>query len=785
MARQRFYSLVNLLGLAVGLACLILAMAYFRFEKSYDRWQHQEENIYRIVGSLKLDDQGENPSSCVFGMGPAIRRDYPHFIQHSVRFFNFQDPQHTLSAGETKGNEEGLFLVDSTVFRVFDFRLKEGDTATALNEPNCIVIDADLAHKYFGDDSPLGKILRFDGSVDLKVTGVLEPPGGPSHMHYKGFISFSTVKNMLGPNYEKNWVWNPCWTYVRLHDGVTPAEVNALFPELVQKYYPDHLKKQVSHELQPLRDIHLHSHLDFEMEANGDAQSLYIFLGIGLFVLFIAIINFVNLSTARSAGRLKEIGIRKSVGAGRGNLLFQFMVEALLTSLMAMVLAIGLVEIGLPGFNQLTRVKMDLGYLVRASDVFLLVAISLGTGLIAGFFPAWVMSGFQPQALLKGAGKKRTQARQLLVGFQFALTGILLVCTGMVQKQLNHLQEASLGFHKERVVMLPVRPPMAQSFLPFIDALKGESSVAGVTVMNDVLGKKHNNHEYNFKDMPKGEWVYYPTLLVDEDFVPTLGIDMVAGRNFLPNLPREDSFSILINESMAAQMGWTPQEAIGQRFNSLFGSEKVVGVMKDFHFVSLMEPVKPFVLDMAHEKQRVYWIRYITVRLGPGDLQAQLSLLEKTWNKYSSAFPFTYFFLDNELAQQYASQERQGRLVGVFSGIAIFIACLGLFALAAFTAEQKTKEIGVRKVMGASALKITAMLTKRYLLLVTVAIIVSFPIGWLVVRRWQEAFADKAPFDPFIFVYSLLLSMGIAFVTVFFQSMKAARRNPVRSLRYE
>lgn len=787
LTRNRLFFFINTLGLAVGLATFLMAYLFIRNEISYDKFHPKHERIFRVVGSLTKDIQSETPASCVFGLGPSMINDYPLYVDKAVRFFNFQDPQHTLTHNDKVFNDEGIFLADSTVFEVFNFPLLKGDPLTALDEPHTIVITEDLAKKFKQGDA-MGKVLRFDNSVDLKVTGILKPVPNESHIHFNALVSFSTVRTLLGSDQQKNWVWNPCWTYLLLKDGIDPERVNQVFPEFVQKHYPEHMKTQVKHVLQPLTDIHLQSKLDFEIEPNNDERTLYIFGVIGFFVLIIAIINFTNLSTARSVSRAREIGIRKAAGAQRKDIVLQFLTESLLIAFVAFIFSLAFMELFLPLFNHLSGKQLDVSSVFHAEAFSFSIATTILTGLLAGAFPAFYISALPPLISMKNAGiglSRKFNYQKALVVCQFTITSCLLVSTGMVYYQLQRLQRTELGFDKEQLLMIPTRPPMTKSFEPFMEEVKHLDKVSAVTIMNDVLGKKHNNHEYNFKDMRPGDWAYYPTLMVDEQFIKTMNMKLVAGRDYDKYLPREDTFSIIINEAMAAHMGWTPADAIGKRFNSLGGSERVIGVVKDFNFVSLLSPIKPFVLDIAHPYLRKYWTRYIAVRLKPGDHSQTIAEVEKIWKQAIPGFPFQYFFLDDELNKQYQPQQNIGRLTAYFSVIAIFIACLGIFALSSFKARQRSKEIAIRKVLGGDKQHIVLIITRPFMWLVVIANCIAIPLSYYLITQWQQQFAYKADFDYLLFLWTFIITLVIAYFTLYFKVRKIVRADSVDYLRSE
>ncbi|MBK0403168.1 ABC transporter permease [Adhaeribacter sp. BT258] len=790
LLRHKFYSAITILGLATGIACFLLIFMFIQDEVRYDKFHSKADRIYRMVGKLDSEEgQGEESSSNPPPVAQALKTDYPHLIEETVRFFNFQQPTLTLELEEKKINEKHLFFADSTLFKVFDFPLAKGNPEKALAEPNSIVLTQKLAEKYFGDEDPLGKVLKFEGQFNLKVTGVLAEIEHPTHIPFEGLISFRTAY-VMSPNLDKNWVWNPAWTYILLKDGVSPEELEAQFPNFIKKYYPEFVQPQITHYLQPLKSIHLHSDLDYEMQPNGDINNIFIFGVIGIFILVIACINFMNLATARAAGRAKEVGIRKVSGAYRSQLIGQFLAEAVLLSFLAVMLALALVEILLPVFSEVSGKALDANIFTNPALLVGLLLIGLLTGLVSGLYPAFFLSAFEPVKVLKGsaakAGSGSAVLRKSLVVLQFAISLGLIVGTFVINRQLQYMRSVDLGFKKEQVLILPLRPPLAPKTQALTDELLRNKNITSVTTMNEILGENHNTHEFNYEGMERGKWIYFPALIINEDFVKTLGLQLVAGRDFSKTHQRDDSLGLLINEAMVKHLGWgTPENAIGKRFDTPGGSEKVIGVVKDFNFVSVANNIGPFVLDLPHRRHSFFWKKYLALRISPENHEQTMAHVEQVWGKFSPQFPLEYFFLDQRLNQQYRTQENLGKLVGYFSILAIMIACLGLFALASFTAQQRTKEIGIRKVMGASVRSIVYLLTKDFVKLVMLAALIAFPVAYFGMHHWLRNFAYRVPIPVWVFVLAGFLGLLIAVLTVSYQAIKAAYTNPVKSLKWE
>lgn len=785
--KQKLYTLVNLLGLATGIACFVLIGLYVQHERSFDRFVPSNERVYRVVGEIEMEGQGEHSSSMVFGLGPTLLGDHPELIETQCRWFDFQDPQHTLKVGDSLSTnklftESGLYLVDSTVFDIFNYPLLVGDPKTALARPGSIVLSQELAKKYFGDADPMGQMMKWDGSMDVQVTGILGEIPRNSHIRFEGLVSFGTILQFW-KNIERNWVWNPCWTYVRLKEGITRAEVDRVFPDFIQKYYPDFLKDQIGHELQPLTDIHLTSKLDFEMRQNGDAGSVNILWVIGFFIIVLAGVNFMNLATARSAYRAREVGVRKAAGATRGQLIGQFLLESVLISMIAALIALVLIHLLMPAFNQLAGGTIPLPSLLVPG----VLGIAVIVGLLSGIYPAFFLSSFQPAVVLKGnsGGTSRGQAlRKSLVVVQFAIALVLIIGTVFVKKQHDHLQSVDLGFNKEQVILIPVRAPMSEVYLAVFPELKKISGVKAVSWANDIIGKKHNTHEFNWGTMEQGKWTYLPCLYVNPEFQQAMDIELLAGRWFSRDFPGDDSLSVIVNETFARQTHpEDPTKAIGDRMDTPHGEERIIAVTKDFAFDPLFKAVQPFVFDMTTDIGQ--WLRYIYIRTEGGDPTPVIDAARKEWNSRTTQFPFEYQFLDDQLDGQYEAQGRLAKLIGLFSLLAVFIASLGLFALASWTAEKRTREIGIRKVMGADTLQVTYLVTRDFLLLVLVGALVAMPLAWFGVGRWLENFAFRTAIEPLVFVLASLVVLLIASFTVSFRAIRAAQTDPVRALRHE
>ncbi|MCK4932574.1 MAG: ABC transporter permease [Candidatus Aminicenantes bacterium] len=792
--KHKGYSLINIVGLAIGMACCLLILLYIQDELSYDRYHENADRIYRVIEEVRLEGVGEESSSMPFPTGDTLPLEYPDAVEASVRFFNFQLPTMSVQYGtsdEKLFNEPRFFFADSAVFQVFSFEMIEGDPKKALEEPNTIVITEAMAEKYFEDEDPMGKTLRWQNGVNLRVTGVIKDVPPNSHFQFDFLGSFATLRRLFGGNLPQNWYWNPCWTYILLRDGVSADSLQAQFPALVQKYFPDSIKNKVVVKLQPLKDIHLFSHLDYEINPNSDISYIYIFSAIAVFVLLIACINFMNLATARSANRGREVGMRKVLGAYRTQLIKQFLGESMILCVIAAVLSVLIIEIVLPAFNAFSGKILSTDYFTGGSLLAGLIVITLTVGILSGIYPAFFLSGFDPVKVMKGTlerGGKSSAFRKVLVVVQFAISIVLIIGTIICFQQLNYLRNTKLGFNKDQIVMLPAYgTALARWYERFRERILQDPHISQVAAMEDVLGAKYQTGSFIPEGTSESNMQQIPLLVVTHDFIETFDMEMVSGRSFSKEFPTDITEGIIINESASKRFGWSPEEALGKRLrqqNDLM--LKVVGVVKDFNYASLSQPITPFVLEMPRNPgQMNNRMRYVAVRTSAADLQQTIGFLRSTWEEVVPNRSFDFFFLDDELDKLYHAEEQMGRVFGVFTILAIVIACLGLFALASFTTELRTREIGIRKVLGAQAFGIVILLSKEFAKWVLIANVIAWPVAFYIMERWLDGFAHRTVIGIPTFIVAAILAFAISILTVSFQAFKAALSDPVKSLRYQ
>ncbi len=789
--RQRIYSIVNISGLAIGLTCFLLIFLYILDELSYDKFHSKSHRTYRLVEHFESEGVGEHSASQPFPAGPTLAADFGDQVVSMTRLFNFQSPSLALAnrAQDKAFNESRVFFVDSGFFDVFDFELLVGDKGTALAEPNSILLTKSMATKYFGEADPMGKFLEFQENQQLQVTGILADAPHNSHFQFDFLGSFSSLKASFGGDYPSTWYWNPCWTYMVLEEGVSPVSVEKLFPDFVAKYFPPFIVEDVTLELQPLEAIHLTSQLDYEIEANSSGANLRIFGVVAIFVLLIAAINFINLSTARANKRAKEVGVRKSLGSEKGQLVTQFVVESVMLTFGAIVLALVVVMLALPSFNALTEKMLSFGTVMEPWMLAALALLTLLVGLLSGFYPAFVMSSFKTVDVLKSRSIQVSgfNFRRILVTFQFTISMVLIIGTIMVVRQLNLLLNDEVGFDKEAVVMVPVvRSPMGRHYESFKNQALKSPEILSVTAVEEIVGSKHQVNNYRFEGMDQSK--PFPHFNVRHDFVQTMGLQLVAGRDYAYTYQTDDSLALVVNETLVKTMQWhAPEEAINKRFyyrGELKG--KVIGVVKDYNFVSKHHPIAPLVIALNTRPLAFnLFIKYLAVKVDANQMEKAVADMETAWNQVVSNRPFDYFLLDQRLSDSYRAERKLSIVTIIFSGLAILVACLGLFGLTTYAMEQRKREIGIRKVLGISSAQIVVLLSKEFLHLINIAFLLAIPLAYYSLDAWLSRFAFRVDIIFWPFVLAGLITATIALMTMAFHSLKASLINPAETLKYE
>jgi putative ABC transport system permease protein len=786
--KKKGYAFINISGLAIGMAACLMILLWVHDELSFDTYHKNADRIYRLTIDANLGTQMKAPVSPT-PAGPALVDEYPEVLQ-SVRLT--RPNRSPVVVGEQDYFEENVAFADNSIFEIFSFLFLEGDPKTALETAYSAVITEDVAKKYFGGDSPIGKMIKFDGDQEYAVMGVVKNVPKNSHFSFNILRSMETRYAEERPLME-NWLAISQYTYVLLAENADPKSLEQKLPAFVDKNMGAILKSYgaslVLH-LQPLKRIHLHSDFRGDIAAQGDIMSIYLFAGIAFFVLIIACINFVNLSTARSATRAKEVGIRKTLGAVRHRLVGQFLGECILYSMLSLILAVVLIIVTMPWFNALVGRKLSLNILQIPWLVPGFVCLAFIVGITAGSYPAFFLSSFHPVRVLKGklkTGTKNLRFRRILVIAQFAISIVLIIGTMMIYKQLTYMKFKELGFDKEHVVVLPgLSDVMAASYETMRNEFKNIPGVVNVGASSLVPGRGITKSLFQPEGFAREQSQPMDYRFIDPDYLSTLEIDVVVGRNFSEDLATDRTESALINQTAAEKFAW--DEPIGKQFildSQQSGQEgetrlNVIGVIEDYHSTSLREKIEPMILFYDTTQCTTF-----SIRIAPTNIQKTLNLIQNKWKAILPQKPFDYFFLDDSFDSQYRAEERMGNLTLRFSLLAIFIGCLGLFGMASYTTEQRTKEIGIRKVLGASTGIIVGMLSKEYIVLVSVGNLIAWPVAYIMMRSWLDNFAYRTSPALWVFISAGLVSLTVALLTVSYQSIKAALSNPVKSLRYE
>jgi putative ABC transport system permease protein len=791
--KRRVYYIINITGLAIGITSFILIMLYVFDELSYDRFYSNSDRIARVCMIYDFGGVGENSASMPFPVAYTLKSEYPDMVQEVVRLFNFQADRALIEYEGRKFNESRFFFADSTFFEIFEQDFISGNPATALLEPNSVVITQSVARKYFGDEDPMGKVLKLEVIIPLKVTGVIRDVPRQTHLRFDFIASMSSVKSRFGGRLPATWVWNPCWTYVLLANGVKPSQLEANFPSFIKNFYYDAQRESITMYLQKLSKIHLHSRIDYEIRPNSNYAYIVVLSVIAVFLLIIAAINFMNLSTATAGTRAKEIGIRKVTGADRLKLIVQFISESLVISFVAMGLALLLIELILPAFNDLTDKQVGLDYLLNPPvHLLYLTGLWIILGLMAGAYPALYLSSFKPITILRGSQLRFSRtglARKILVIFQFTISIGLIIGTIMIFRQVNYLSRANLGFNPDNVIMLRINlTKISRDFETFRNEIIKNPDIVSVTALDDIIGESHNTHEFWFDGMKPGEWRFFPALVVRYDFLETFGIKLVAGRDYNRENKTDPEKAILVNEALVKHMGWSSnEEALGKKFRSLSGDENIIGVFSDFQPTSFHEPGGPFALNMKERPgEIIFFTKYAAIRTNGHNNKEIISYLETKWVQFDKDKPFDYFMLKDELGRLYIDEQNLGNLALVFTLLIMFVAAMGLFGLASFMAEKRTKEIGIRKVMGASVMNILLLLQREFTWLILIAMVIAWPLSYFLVESlFLQQFAVRVPFSVWVFILSGLFALVISLLIISYRALKASLIDPVKTLKYE
>lgn len=789
ITKHKFFSIINILGLTIGIAGCLFVTMYIYDELNYDHFNEKAERIYRMNLHGKLAGQEIHTSNTSFPMSKAMVAEIPE-VEEATRFNDMGE--WIFRNGEIAFNEAGVAAADSNFFSVFSFKLLEGNPETALKDPQSIVLTKDLADKYFKGESALDKSLSIgNDKTEYKVTGVVENARSDSHLKFNALLSSSSFPWMN----EGNWLSNSLFTYYVLDKNGNSEDVDAKLEPIMERNVTPVMQQFMGKSLKefrdeggiyeyysiPLLDIHLKSNIQDEQEPGGDMSYIYILGGIGLFIVILACINFMNLTTAKSAGRAKEVGLRKTLGSIRGTLIAQFLTESMIYAIAAGLLAIIIVYALIPSFNLLSGKELSIGILAEPVILSTFIGLILFVGILAGSYPAFYLTSFKITEVLKGklrAGMKSGGIRSFLVTFQFWISIVLIICTAIVYQQLRYVQSKNLGIDKDHVLLVEDVDRLESNKMAFKNALDEDVAIKGTSFSNNMVPGVNNTTIFRAAGDEQDHIM--ATYFGDYDHMKTLGFELVEGRYFSRDFP-SDSNAVVLNEAAVREMGWEHplQEKIINFNGDAPQKMNVIGVVKDFNFESLKMNVRPLVLKFTEEGNILY------VRFAGETPDKVIATLDKSWNDIVPGEPLQYSFLDEDFDALFRAEQRLGTVFTVFTVVAIFIACLGLFGLAAFMAEQRTKEIGIRKVMGASLWSVTSLMSKEFAKLVIIAFALAIFPAYYVMDSWLEDFANRIEISVWVFAISGISAFVIAWLTVSYQSLKAARVNPVKSLRYE
>ena len=769
--RHPGYSFINIFGLAVGLASCITLLLWVRDEMSYDRFHVNAASIHRVVVQAS-EPGGGSESFAVLppNLGPALKAEFPE-VRQTARYLFIG--QQIVANGEKRFYETKISLVDPEFLQMFSFPLLRGEAESALSNPHAIVLTEATAAKYFGSEDPLGKTLRLNNRNDFTVSGILAAIPEQSHLSFDILLPFLAAREFGFPT--ETWDRFSYETYALL---AAHADVRQLNNKIASRLHKPLGNAHMTLHLQPLTDIHLYSARVLEGIARGDIKIVLLFSLLALFILLMACINYLNLTTAQGGMRAKEIGLRKVTGAKRGEIISQFLGESILQTALAMIIAMMLITGCLPLFNSLSGKNISIGLLLSPSAWLLLLGFPLVTGLLAGIYPAWVLSRFKPAAVLKGhvaMGAGGSRFRKLLVVFQFSLTILLIIGSVSIFRQLQFLRRQALGFDKEHVLMVPLRGELASQVGPLKAEILRNSFVASATAASDpVMMFSTAITIDDWEGRKPGEEVKCDFVWCDEDYLKTHGIGMVQGQFFSKAMSGSLAGKIVINESAVKAFGFA--SPIGIRLNK----KEIIGVVKDFHASSLHSAIRP--MAMVYDPVK---FGYLFVKIKPGDTAAALASVAETWRRAAPEYPFDFAFLDQRIDNLYRADRKLGGVVNVFTLLALLIANLGLLGMASYLTSRRMKEIGVRKVLGATMPQIMAMLSREFIKWVALAALIACPAAFYIMTQWLRTFAYRVPIGIGVFVLSSLLALLLALATVSYHSIRAARANPVDSLRYE
>ncbi|MFC1555612.1 ABC transporter permease [candidate division KSB1 bacterium] len=796
--KRKSYTFINILGLAGGIACCLMILLFVQSEISYDDYHEKAERIYRVALERFYPDRSRLWGTCTPMLGPTMVRDFPEITEFTRVLSDFEgNRKFRFAHNDRVFLETRVMAADSNFFDVFSIPFISGDPKRALVNPTSVVITEKTAKKFFADEDPIGKNLNFEGNLDLTVTGVCADVPENTHFHFDYLFSLS----LTGVNQTQTWVagWS-VFTYIVTRDDAEWRSLEEKIQILIDTYFKPELEgdEELIYSdwiaagngyrffLQPLKDIHLRSHLEQELEANSNIFYVYMFAFIAIFILLIACVNFMNLTTARSANRAKEIGVRKTYGSPRPQLIVQFLLESVFLSFISLLIAFGIMSLMLPAFNTLTGQQFTLGYFNQINVIAGLILFTLMIGIIAGSYPAFFLSSFRPVHVLSGTlrrGVKGSFLRNILVVFQFTISIVLIIGTIIVKSQIDFMLGKDLGYDKEHVLVIENGRALGNQRLDlFKDELRKHTNVINTTGSFTYPGRATGSLVHGAIGAALEDRASVAYIIGDYDYINTVGIKILDGRDFSRDMA-SDSISVLLNETAVSRLKL--ENPVGTPITGTNNVNEprlnVIGVVKDFHFMSLHNDITPVMIRI----NRFNIADFISVRIKPENYSQTISYIEDKWNEFTGGLPFQFSFLDEHIQKMYEEEEQIGRISSVFSVIAIFISCLGLYGLAAYTSEQRTKEIGIRKVLGATVAGVVILLSKEYSKLVVISFIIAAPTAGYFMLQWLNNFAYDTGLGLWIFIGAGILTLSIALLTISFQTVKSALGNPVDSIRYE
>ena len=781
LVKSKVFSFINILGLTIGITVCMMIFLFIINEFSFDNFHKDGNRIYRVMRGFENEGKTRNVAYLSGPYAPALMNDFKGEIENVIRI-NQND--NLITIGNQSFHEKKVIDADSNFFKFFTFPLLKGNPQTALQNPHSVVLTETTARKYFGSiDNAFGKTIVLDKDLPLKVTGIAKDVPSNSHIEFDLVLPLDNYKDR---GWMTTWINNGVYTYVKLAPHVNKAQLEKQLPAFIEKYMGSDIRKYGLYHyilsLTPLKDVYFDNDAGDGIN-HGDKTVVYIFLSVAILILLIACINFMNLSTIRAAERSKEVGMRKVLGALRSNLIWQFIGESVLLTTISCILSVVLLLLAMPWYNQLLGYSLSAPWNTLPVYLFLIGVIII-VGFLAGSYPAFFLSAFSPIHALKGKlrlGKGGSAFRQALVIVQFSISVFLIIGTIIITKQMNYVKNKQLGYNQEQTVVVPIdNNDIYKNRNTFKTLLQNESNVQSVSLMSGEPGGFFDGHVFDVEGHPE-RW-NARTEFADFQFVKTLGLKIIAGRDFSPSFPTDSTDAVLINKTAATKLGWTPEQAVGKWIENTIrdtSRRRIIGVVADFNFQSLKSNIDPLVIAPNMDR------RVVLVKLKSGNIQAGVALVEKAYKKVASAYPFEYRFLDQQFDKLYKKDLRQQTILTVFAGLAIFVACLGLFGLASFTATKRFKEIGVRKVLGSSVKGIVLLLSKDLLKPVLIATCIALPAGYWVMSKWLQNFAYKTTLSWWVFVMAAFITVFIALITVCFKAVKAAMANPVESLRTE